>query len=85
MTSCPEHDVLDRFVAGSASRQECREVVRHLLSGCGACAALLRKEFRPLVQERDYDEVLARWIELPRRWPDPEESRLPDLKSIGSF
>jgi hypothetical protein len=60
MTSCPEHDVMDRFVGGSASRRERREVVRHLLAGCGRCAALLREAFRPAVQERDDDEALAR-------------------------
>ena len=64
MTSCLERDVMDRFVAGSASRRECREVVRHLLGGCGACAAVLREAFHPPVQERDYDEALARWIGL---------------------
>ena len=61
MTSCLERDAMARFVAGSASRRERREIVRHLLSGCGACAALLREGFRPPVQERDYDEALARF------------------------
>lgn len=64
MTGCLERDVMDRFVAGNASRREGREVVRHLLSGCGACAAVLRKAFRPPVQEQDYDAALTRWIEL---------------------
>ncbi len=64
MTSCLGTDAMSRFVDGSASRRERREIVRHLLAGCGGCAALLRKEFRPPVQEREYDEALARWIEL---------------------
>jgi hypothetical protein len=64
MTGCLERDVMDRFVAGKASRRECRVIVRHLLAGCGRCAALAREAFRPPVQEQDYDAALARWIEL---------------------
>lgn len=86
MTSCPEHDVIDRFVAGSASRGECRQVVRHLLAGCGGCAARLGRAIRPPVEVRDYDEALARWTEAaPALTGDSEESRLPDLEFIGSF
>lgn len=62
MTGCPRRAVVERFVDGTASRRECREIVRHLLAGCGPCAARLRETFRPPVQERDYDEALARWI-----------------------
>ncbi len=61
---CLDRDAAERFVAGTASRRERREIVRHLLAGCGACAAVLRSAFRPPVEEGDYEAVLARWIEL---------------------
>jgi hypothetical protein len=73
VTTCQEPDTVRRFVAGTASRQECREIVRHLLAGCVRCAALLREDLFPAVDRRDLDATLARWIELSRRGPDPEE------------
>jgi len=64
MTGCPRRAAVERFIEGTASRRDCRVLVRHLLAGCGPCAALLRETFRPPVREQDYDEALARWIGL---------------------
>lgn len=33
----PDREVVARFLRGEASRQEAREVVRHLVAGCGRC------------------------------------------------
>jgi len=60
MTSCPGRTVIKRFVAGTASRCERREIVRHLLAECGTCAASLRSAWRPPIEEKAYDGALAR-------------------------
>lgn len=39
----PTEDVLLRFTLCAASRQENRQVVRHLLSRCPSCAETVRK------------------------------------------
>ena len=75
MTSCLERDAVERFVAGAAGRRECREIVLHLLAGCGACAALLRSVFRPAVEERDYDGALARMTDRARAFEPVEVGR----------
>ena len=59
MTSCVDAEVLNRFEAGTASRRECREVVRHLLAGCGTCAGRLRSMVQPPIDEGAYDGALA--------------------------
>jgi hypothetical protein len=43
----PSEDTLKRFAAGSASREESRAVVAHLLKGCAACARTLRALLQP--------------------------------------
>lgn len=54
---------MNRFMAGTASRSECREIVRHLLAGCAPCAALLESAFQQPVETGAYDEVLTRLID----------------------
>lgn len=66
MTSCVECEILHRFVAGTASASERRQVVRHLLAGCGPCAAAARSAFRPAIEEGAYDGALARMITWAR-------------------
>ena len=51
---------LKRFAAGSASRQENRSIVAHLLRGCAVCAQKVRESVRPEVPEDAYDSVLGR-------------------------
>lgn len=53
---------LKRFTEGTASREENRRVVRHLLARCPACAATIRSALRPPVSEASYDELIARAI-----------------------
>lgn len=66
MTSCPRRAAMERFIEGTANRRECREVVRHLLAGCGRCAARISVAFRPSVEEASYDAALARLKSQPR-------------------
>ncbi len=61
----PADDVLLRFVLGATSRQENRQVVRHLLSRCPACAVTLRSLWQepPIGPPPDpgaYDEAFDR-------------------------
>ncbi len=68
MMSCPDPNAMDRFVAGTASRSECREIVRHFLVRCAPCAALFKSAFQPPVEAGAYDAPLARLIDaLPAR------------------
>lgn len=60
MTTCVEREILHRFAADTASASERRQVVRHLLSGCGPCAAAFRSAFWPAIEEGAYDGALAR-------------------------
>jgi len=39
----PRPTVLRRFLEGTTSKQENRDVVRHLLRRCGACSRTLRE------------------------------------------
>jgi hypothetical protein len=66
MTACVERQILHRFVAGTASGRERRQVVRHLLAGCGPCAAAVRSAFRPAMEEGAYDGALARLVTWAR-------------------
>ena len=72
----PEH-VLLRFTLGATSRQENRQVVRHLLARCPACAAALRKMWTeppadPPIPPDAYDQALDRVEEQLRKLLRPE-------------
>ena len=43
----PSEDILRRFVSGTASREESRTVVKHLVKGCPACARKIRDLIEP--------------------------------------
>jgi hypothetical protein len=43
----PSEEVLQRFASGTASREESRTVVKHLVKGCPACARKLRDLMEP--------------------------------------
>jgi hypothetical protein len=52
-------ETLKRFVAGTASREENRVVVAHLLKGCVPCAQKLRELMEPEpVSRRAYEPAL---------------------------
>ena len=66
----PSEETLKRFAAGTASRDESRTVVAHLVKGCRSCAAALRSLMKPAVTpEKTYGDVLDRFGE-----------KLPDLR-----
>lgn len=43
----PSEDILRRFASGTASREESRTVVKHLVKGCPSCARKLRDLMEP--------------------------------------
>lgn len=58
----PSEETLKRFVAGTASREESRTVVAHLLKGCPACARKLRELMAPeAVSRTSYEAALERF------------------------
>lgn len=61
--SHPLEETLKRFASGSASRQENRTVVGHLLRQCPACAAKILATMPPLegFLEDTYEEPLRRF------------------------
>ncbi|HYU31084.1 MAG TPA: hypothetical protein VEW48_02895 [Thermoanaerobaculia bacterium] len=59
MTRCLGPEVMNRFVAGTASRSEGREIVRHLLAGCAPCAISLRPALRRASEPETCDDALA--------------------------
>ena len=58
----PSEDILQRFVSGTASREESRAVVKHLVKGCPACARKIRDLMEPrAVPGSAYEEPLDRF------------------------
>ena len=58
----PSEDILQRFVSGTASREESRAVVKHLVKGCPACARKIRDLMEPkAVPGSSYEDPLARF------------------------
>lgn len=52
---------LERFAAGSATREEGRTIALHLLKGCATCAATLRDLERGRAPMDAYDRALDRF------------------------
>ena len=60
----PSEETLKRFAAGTASREENRNVIAHLLKGCAACAQRLKALMEPAsVAGVSYDAALDRFDE----------------------
>ncbi|HTG33989.1 MAG TPA: hypothetical protein VLB76_13750 [Thermoanaerobaculia bacterium] len=58
----PSEDILLRFASGTASREEGRIVVAHLVKGCPACARKIRELMEPKTVPRSaYEDPLARF------------------------
>ena len=58
----PSEDILQRFASGTASRDESRAIVAHLVKGCPACARKIRDLMEPKAVPRSaYEEPLARF------------------------
>lgn len=58
---CASDAALARLAAGTASKEELRRAVAHLLRGCPDCAARLRAQVRPPIAETAYDAALDRF------------------------
>lgn len=55
----PSEEILKRFATGTASREESRAVVAHLVKGCSPCASKLRKLIEPAaVTGASYEKTL---------------------------
>lgn len=54
-------DSLERFAAGTATREERRLIAIHLVKGCPTCAGTLRDLERRRVPLDAYDRALARF------------------------
>jgi tetratricopeptide (TPR) repeat protein len=65
----PSDDILRRFVSGTASRSEGRQVTLHLLPGCHACAQRMRELLVPKIPPDSYDAVFTRLESSPPRAP----------------
>ena len=58
----PSEEILKRFTAGTASGDESRAVVAHLIRGCALCAARLRLLIEPpRVAVASYEAALDRF------------------------
>ena len=58
----PSEEILQRFATGTASREESRTVVAHLVKGCSLCATRLRRLIEPpCVSAPSYEEALERF------------------------
>lgn len=58
----PSEETLKRFAAGTASREESRNVVAHLLKGCAQCSTRLKALMEPRsVSGGSYDAALDRF------------------------
>lgn len=58
----PSEEILKRFAAGKASREESRAVVAHLVKGCALCATRLRRLIDPpRVAGSSYEAALDRF------------------------
>ena len=79
-----EHQIqknsLERFAAGTASRDEARAITRHLLRECPICAGRLRELLRPPVQGADYGPSLD--VFLKACLGLPKEQDVPELVSV---
>jgi hypothetical protein len=75
----PSEETLKRFVAGTASRDESRAVVAHLVKGCRSCAAFLRSQMQPVeTPQKTYGDILARFGErLPELMAEAERRPAP--------
>jgi hypothetical protein len=60
---CASDSALARLAAGTASKEELRRAVAHLLRGCPDCAERLRAQVRPPIPEAAYDAALDRFEE----------------------
>jgi tetratricopeptide (TPR) repeat protein len=63
----PSDDFLRRFAAGTASREEGRQISAHLLRRCASCAKRLQELVRPSIPEEAYDAAFARLEAYSRR------------------
>lgn len=73
-------DSLARFLSGTASREENRRIVAHLLKGCTLCARRVGELLvEPEPEEHGYDAAFDRFERMAERTRKPPAERLPPL------
>lgn len=82
----PGDDALLRFLLGKTSRDENRQIVRHLLTRCPVCAAALEKMWKEPpgqpISPAKYDPALDRFeVQLRAWWTTHPKSSQPNLLS----
>jgi hypothetical protein len=83
----PPEDTLLRFLLTATTRQENRQIVRHLLARCPSCAAALRRMWKqppadpPLAQDA-YDAALDRFAARLRELARPPHPAPPLLSVL---
>ena len=76
----PPDGSLQRFVNGTASREESKATVAHLLKGCPACARKIRAFMQPeAVRRESYDLALERF---DRGLVEALESSIPPVRTL---
>jgi hypothetical protein len=72
----PSEETLKRFTAGTASREESRAVVAHLVKGCRTCSAALRSLMKSVeTPVKTYEEILDRSRERLSELADEAQRR----------
>ena len=83
-----QEDSLERFAAGTASRDEARAITRHLLRECPVCAGRLRELLHPSMQGADYGPVLDAFVRAclgrPKEQDVPLSSAAPAVPGVGA-
>jgi len=82
----PPRDVLLRFALDTANRQENRLVVRHLLTRCPSCAAVVRElVLKPSPSgPESYEPAFVNLASFLETLCDEEEDRLQSTVATGS-
>ena len=77
----PSEETLRRFAAGTATREENRAVVSHLVKGCKECGRKLRALMEPeSVSAVDYEAALDRF---DRELMETLQSSIPPARTPG--
>lgn len=76
----PSREQLQRFVDGFSTREENRQIVRHLLRECALCQEVIQAAWRPPIPPPDaFDNALRALEEAAAR----KVRRLPTFLTVG--
>jgi hypothetical protein len=79
----PSEEILKRFAAGTASREESRAVVAHLIKGCALCSTRLRRLMEhPAVSAGLHEVALERFDQEMTRSLESAISPVQTLREV---